>query len=403
MNALPHLLLGGWYKPGSGFTRVLLALIPHLRQAFRITWLGVGYQGPAFELAPGVQVLPTNLHGGDLVGAYHARRHWNALSPDLVFVLNDLWYLKHYANEFALLKGAQVPMVGYLPLDGGIDDTTLVSDLTGFTQLVTYTEWAADQLRQALRAQKNPTPVSVAGHGVDLSSFHMQPEGTTLEARMARAQALFELDEPAFVVLNASRPDPRKRLDLTLEAFALFAKDKPAHVRLCLHQAIAHDIFVRPLREQAAQLGIEERILWYPPFDGPLDDSALNTLYNACAVGLNTAMGEGFGLVSFEHAATGAPQIIPAHPALTELWRDNAERVGPVRPTHFEYSPLLMGEVSAPSVSAALERLYRDPAHYTHMAKSGLTHTQQPRFQWSVPAKHLVDALRGAVTQSTTG
>ncbi|MEZ5706981.1 MAG: hypothetical protein R3E56_18020 [Burkholderiaceae bacterium] len=317
-------------------------------------------------------------------------------------MLNDLWYLKHYANEFALLKGTQVPMVGYLPLDGGIDDTTLVSDLTGFTQLVTYTEWAADQLRQALRAQKNPTPVSVAGHGVDLSSFHMQPEGTTPEARMARAQALFGLDEPAFVVLNASRPDPRKRLDLTLEAFALFARDKPAHV-LCLHQAIAHEIFVRPLREQAAQRGDRRSHPLVSAVRWPAGrQRAQHFLYNACAVGLNTAMGEGFGLVSFEHAATGAPQVLPAHPALTELWRGNADMVGPVRPTHFEYSPLLMGEVSAASVSAALERTSAATPPYTRLANSGLRHAATP-FQWSVPAKHLVDALRGAVTQSTTG
>ena len=44
-EARPHLLLGGWYRPGTGFTRVLLALVPALRQHFRITWLGVGYRG----------------------------------------------------------------------------------------------------------------------------------------------------------------------------------------------------------------------------------------------------------------------------------------------------------------------------------------------------------------------
>jgi len=52
----PHLLLGGWYKPGTGFTRVLLAMLPYLRQHFRITWLGVGYQGEPLDLEP--PVLP---------------------------------------------------------------------------------------------------------------------------------------------------------------------------------------------------------------------------------------------------------------------------------------------------------------------------------------------------------
>lgn len=393
MAVQPHLLLGGWYKPGSGFTRVLLALLPYLRAKFRITWLGVGYQGEPFDLCEGVRVLPTNVRGGDMVGAYYARKNWNILAPDLVFVLNDLWYLTHYSSEFGMLEAPAVPMVGYLPLDGGIDNHALTRDLTGFHRLITYTNWAADQLRPALEAMGNTTPVSVAGHGVDLSQFRMLPGGLDLSSRMNRAQNLFGLDEPAFVVLNANRPDPRKRLDLTLEAFAHFAKGKPANVRLCLHQAIAHEVFVAPLREQATNLGIMDRILWFPQVPGPLDDAGLNELYNACAVGLNTTMGEGFGLVSFEHAATGAPQVLPAHPALCELWQDGAELVRPLRATHTEYSPLLMGEVDAVAVADSLDRLYHDPQHYAAVAHFGLARTALPEFQWSVPADHLVNAL----------
>ncbi len=186
---------------------------------------------------------------------------------------------------------------------------------------------------------------------------------------------------------------PSQALDLTLDAFARFAAGKPANVRLCLHQAIAHEVFVAPLREQATRLGIIDRILWFPREPGPLSDAGLNELYNACAVGLNTTMGEGFGLVSFEHAATGAPQVVPAHPALCELWEDGAELVRPVRPTHTEYSPLLMGEVDAISVAESLNRLYSDREHYSQMAQAGLARTGLPEFNWSVPANHLVNAL----------
>jgi len=393
----PHLLMGGWYKPGSGFTRVLLSLLPFLRSKFRITWLGVGYRGEPFDLCEGVHVLPTNLRGGDMVGAYYARKNWKTLAPDLVFVLNDLWYLTHYSSEFGMLEQPMVPMVGYLPLDGGIDNYSLTRDLTGFHQIVTYTHWAADQLRPALAAMGNSTPVTVAGHGVDLTHFQMFTGGLNLAARMVRAQQLFGLDEPAFVILNANRPDPRKRLDLTLEAFARFASGKPANIRLCLHQAIAHEQFVAPLREQATQLGIMDRILWFPREPGPLSDAGLNELYNSCAVGLNTTMGEGFGLVSFEHAATGAPQVVPAHPALQELWQDGAELVQPVRPTHTENSPLLMGEVDVSAVAESLNRLYCDPEHFAKVAQAGLARTRLPEFDWSVPANLLVSALCEAI------
>ncbi len=397
METRPHLLLGGWYKPGSGFTRVLLSLLPFLRSKFRITWLGVGYLGEPFDLCEGVHVLPTNVRGGDMVGAYYARKNWRSLAPDLVFVLNDLWYLTHYSSEFGMLEDPLVPIVGYLPLDGGIDSHSLTRDLTGFQQIVTYTHWAAGQLRPALRTMGHSTPVTVAGHGVDLTHFRMFSGGLDLATRMARAQQLFGLDEPAFVVLNANRPDPRKRLDLTLDAFARFASGKPANVRLCLHQAIAHEVFVAPLREQANRLGIMDRILWFPRVPGPLDDGGLNELYNACAVGLNTTMGEGFGLVSFEHAATGAPQVVPAHPALCELWQDGAELVRSVRPMHTEYSPLLMGEVDANAVAESLSRLYGDREYFTRMAQAGLARTGLPEFDWSVPADHLVNALCRAI------
>lgn len=395
--AKPHLLLGGWYRPGTGFTRVLLAIIPFLREHFRITWLGIGYRGEPFELCEGVRILPTNLRGGDMVGAYYARLHWEVLAPDAVFALNDLWYLIHYSRELEPLTGSKVPMLGYLPLDGGLDNPSLVRELTGFRQLITYTDWAAGQLRSALEATRITSQVSVAGHGIDLNQFQMFPDGTDLAMRMARAQRLFGLDQPSFVVLNASRPDPRKRLDLTLEAFARFAADKPASVRLCLHQAISHETFVAPLREQAQRLGITERILWFPRTPGPLTDEGLNELYNACAVGLNTAMGEGFGLVSFEHAATGAPQVLPAHPALCELWHDHAILVRPVRPIKTEHSPLVMGEVDAGAVASGLEQLYADSARYSHYAQAAIHRCGMPDLQWSVPARQLVNALLSAL------
>jgi len=393
----PHLLLGGWYKPGTGFTRVLLSLLPFLRQHFRITWLGVGYRGEPRELCDGVHLLPTNVRGGDMVGAYYARLHWEELAPDLVFALNDLWYLVHYSRELADLVDTSVPMLGYLPLDGGLGDPLMVRELIGFHQLITYTNWAAGQLRPALNEMGLPAVVSVAGHGVELSQFHMLPGGVDRSVRMERAQHLFRLDQPAFVVLNASRPDPRKRLDLTLEAFARFAAGKPDNVHLCLHQAISHEDYVAPLRAQADNLGVSDRLIWFPRTPGPLDDAGLNLLYNACTVGLNTAMGEGFGLVSFEHAATGAPQVLPAHPAMCEIWKGHAELVLPVRPIHTEHSPLLMGEVDAATVAVALQRLYSDSQHYRQFAQAALARCEMDDLQWSVPAGHLVDALSAAL------
>jgi D-inositol-3-phosphate glycosyltransferase len=401
----PHLLLFGWYREGTGFTRVLRAVLPHLARHYRITWFGVGYHAEPRSLASDVLLRPTNLRGGDMVGAYAARLSWGELAADAVLALNDVWYLEHYSRELAQVLGP-VPMLGYLPLDGDISDPRLVEGLVGFHSLYTYTEHAAEQLRSALRAGGTATPVAVAGHGVDLEAFGPAPQvraaGFDPRARMELARQLFGLSEPGWVVLNASRPDPRKRIDLTIEGFARFARGLPPSVRLCLHQAIAYPQFVEPLRRQADALGIAERIVWWPPAAGPLDDGALCALYNACAAGINTSLGEGFGLVSFEHAATGAPQLVPDHPALRELWGDSALRLGPVRRLITPHSPLVMGEVEPAQVAAALERLYRDETAYQAFARAAHRRSQAHDLRWDAPAAVLVRGLRGALGARST-
>jgi len=397
-RSLPHLLLFGWYSEGTGFTRVLRAIVPYLRRHYRITWMGVGYRGPAREIEPGVQVRPTNLHGGDMVGAYGAGREWDGLAADAVLALNDLWYLEHYSRGLGPVIGT-VPMVGYLPLDGDIPHPSLVADLTGFSALYTYTKHAARQLGAALEGCGRPTPVGVAGHGVDLATFTPDPAalaaGFDPAVRMRLAARLFGLSEPSWVVLNASRPDPRKRIDLTIDGFARFARGRPPHVRLCLHQAIAHPQFVDPLRQQADALGIMDRLLWWPPSGAPLDDAALVALYNACAVGINTSLGEGFGLVSFEHGAAGVPQVVPGHRALHELW-DDAALLLPARQVRTAHSPLVMGEVDAGDVAGALGRLYEDEAAYRRAAHGARARAGSADLTWPAAAAALLDGLRHA-------
>lgn len=387
----PHLLIFGWYKPGTGFTRVLEALVPHLARDYRVTWMGVGYRGPVREWAPGIRLEPTNLEGGDMVGAYAARLRWRELAPDLVFALNDIWYLEHYSRELTPLLG-NVPMVGYLPLDGRIETPDELSRLAGFRRLLTYTETAAGNLRDALDAAGNPTPVGCLGHGVNTARFRPVPEnilepgvgsseGDLQCRRMALARRFFRLPEPAFVVLNAARPDPRKRIDLTLEAFARFARGRPSGVKLCLHQALGHPEQVEPLRARAVQLGIEGRVIWHPPNPGPVSDDDLNRLFNACAVGINTAAGEGFGLVSFEHAATGVPQILPDQPALRELWGNAAMRPA-TRPVRTPYSPLEMVEVSVEDTAESLGRLHDEPDLYHRMSLAARNRATATDLDW---------------------
>ncbi len=99
-------------------------------------------------------------------------------------------------------------------------------------------------------------------------------------------------------------------------------------------------------------------------------------------------------MVSFEHAATGAAQIVPGAWVCGEIWRDSAELLGPAteQPPAGRY--VRETAVSVDSVAQALERLYADPAHRAEMAQRGAALARAPDYQWSSIAARWDGLLR---------
>ena len=127
------------------------------------------------------------------------------------------------------------------------------------------------------------------------------------------------------------------------------------------------------IRSLVERFGLEERLSSQPARGAAsVDDRDLNLLYNACDVGITTSMGEGWGLVSFEHGAAGAAQIVPDHSACAEIWRGRAEMIAPARRYTPEFSVLEMGEVSAEGVAQALDTLVSRSAALPAAGPSGV-------------------------------
>jgi glycosyltransferase involved in cell wall biosynthesis len=305
--------------------------------------------------------------------------------------MHDLWHMKRFAGTFPGLP-AGVLRVLYLPLDGELvhpEIEPLLPPLEVFDVVVTYTPGFREALERETRSLPKPPRVVDLPHGLDASRFHAAPEllasGFDPAGRRAARQAVFG-ERPTwldpFVVLNPSRPASRKRIDLTLEAFAEFARDKPADVMLCLHQAIRGEPEAAQRDRRIDELGIGHRVLLDPVGPGVASDQRLNTLYNACDVGLTTTMGEGWGLVAFEHAAAGGAQVMPRHSACGELWQGAALLVEPARFYVPTFSPLRMGEVSPVSVAQALDDLYRDRARLRSLARAGWERARSPALDW---------------------
>jgi glycosyltransferase involved in cell wall biosynthesis len=149
----------------------------------------------------------------------------------------------------------------------------------------------------------------------------------------------------------------------------------------------------RELVSLVRQCGLGERVSLNPLGSRIVGDAELNLLYNACDVGINTAMGEGFGLVSCEHGAAGAAQIVPDHTGCADLWRGRGELIPPARSYVPEFSPLEMGEVSPQGVAQALEALYRDPARRQELARAAVAAAQDPAHSWDAITQQFDDLI----------
>jgi D-inositol-3-phosphate glycosyltransferase len=392
----------GFNTPGTGLTRVMHSIMRRLADAHEIHYLGIGYSGEPIQ-DRGLTFHPTNMKGGgDVFAAFQAKSLIEEIEPDLVFILHDIWYFAHYLRTLGPYRG-RLRIVCTIPLDGRIINEDDAASLDQADRVVVYTEFARQEFEAAfdrLRGKQGGEfpAVDAIPHGVDLSRFHPFPQLQQASfASSARAEAKRKVfagladPENAFIVLNASRIDQRKRIDLTIEGFARFAAGKPANVRLCLHHAIMGEPEKNQIESLVEQCELQERVILNPLAKGVVDDAGLNLLYNACDVGINTSMGEGWGLVSFEHGAAGAAQIVPRHSACAEIWSGRAEMLEPARRYIPKFSTLEMGEVSTEAVAEALGNLYDNPQRRQQLARAAYQAALNPEYSWDSIAARFDD------------
>jgi len=372
----PVLLLIGHAGIPTGFARVLQAIAARLADAFDVHWLGINL--PNIVSPSAAYTLHPNL--GSLHSAETLITLVREIRPDACLVLDEPWVC---AQRIATLR-AMVPsprVLCYCAADEAQSlPANLLPTLALADHLIVFTAAAGQLLSQSFAESSISTPpVTIIPHGVDIDVFHPVSK---LESR----RAVFPQErgnDGGFLVLNANRNQPFKRIDLTLEGFAIFARDKPSNVKLCLHMASRPAALEEtPL---ADRLGIRDRMV-FTNSPGPshphFDDDSLNLLYNACDIGINTSDREGWGLVSFEHAATGAPQIVSHLPALYELWQEAAILL----PTQPALSNQVLGRISPTvdprDVARVLDRLYGDQHARERYGNAALQNARAAKYRW---------------------
>jgi hypothetical protein len=158
--------------------------------------------------------------------------------------------------------------------------------------------------------------IRVLENAVDTTMFSKIPDGAR-----AIIRSNMGLPPDAVLMINVNRNSQRKRQDLSVMGFVeLIVRDptKPYYfimvTGLNAQQGAFYDvsrIFGSEIRRHGLNPDdFAKRLMLVDTSAKPLPDSAINELYNAADIGVNTSDGEGFGLCQIEHLYTGAPQLV---------------------------------------------------------------------------------------------
>jgi D-inositol-3-phosphate glycosyltransferase len=403
----PVVLVVGDAAAPTGFSRVTSSIMSRLNDRYAFHQLGINYvngeHGEPWSIFPASDGL-RDRHGiKRIAGIIKMTR------PAVVLIVNDVGLVTQYLAAMSGLEH-RPRVVAYMPVDSGPVALDYLRGVASLDRIVVYNQFAADILEAASDEAKaeDPSfvlpPVSIIPHGIDTSVFRpMFPiTGNIVEARKAARHELMPGSDAlndAFIVLNANRNQPRKRIDITIAGFAKFAADKPGDVMLYLHMGmtdIGWDIL-----ELARRHGIMDRLIITHDGDNVPGSSPeqLNRIYNTCDVGINTSEAESWGLTAFEHAATSAAQIVPGHTGTREIWDGVAEMLPPTLSLTSPGSLTACELIDPETVAATLEHLYRNPALLQERSLAAYRHATQPQYSWDTVAESFADILTELVLE----
>ncbi len=373
----------------NGFSRVIHSILRELPDGYNLHHFAINLaraEVDGTDLGWTPHYNRRALHSPDTLSEVVER-----VRPQIVVVVDEPWVCARLAP--VLLGERSFHSIFY----GAVDSEAAISQelanyLAGLDCFVAFTEFGRNAVSRSfgrLRTTSRLPRLEAIPHGVDRQIFRPLTGGPEDDFRSSRQRAreLLFADQPAsqdaFIVLNANRNQPFKRIDIFLDGFALFARGKPSNVKLYLHMGSRpREPGVTPLVDR---LGIRERTLCTTTGDPhpTISSIDLNLIYAACDVGVNTSEKEGWGLISFEHAATGGAQIVPRHSACAELWSTaTALMLEPVSEGNRQTRQLAGQTVTADSVAQALEALYRQPDLRREIARSGYANAAKDEYSW---------------------
>ena len=397
--AKPKLLWCGDIVAMTGFARVTENVLQRICDQYEVVVLSHNWWGDPTPLQSKYKMYPSsNRFQTAPFGEDRIREVVEKEKPDIIFSINDMWIINEQYKRIKDLHDQKLfKFVGYAPMDsygwtGCLDETA--NDWDG---VVSYTEFGAHEfIRGGIKK-----PITIIPHGITANQFYPMDK--------AEARKRLSLKDDIFIVFNGNRNQFRKRIDITVEGFAKFAKNKP-DTQLYLHMGLKDQGWdIMPLFARAMQReGIDPngRIILTAQTQGPpnVEVDFLNTIYNAVDVGVNTCKGEGWGLVSHEHAACRVAQVVPDHTSCKEIFEGYGRLI---RCDHVDVDTNYAREMPCPSsdhLAAVLTDLYEDKEKREATAELCYLRATDERFNWDTIAHQFGEVFQevlNAVVETT--
>tara|TARA_B100000902_G_scaffold267030_1_gene253082 strand:- start:6690 stop:7940 length:1251 start_codon:yes stop_codon:yes gene_type:complete len=382
MSKKPKILWSGDIVARTGFARVTENLITRLKDRYEIVVLGNNWWGDPNEFQADFKMFPSsNRFQTEPFGVQRIRQITEQEKPDLVFVNNDAWIVNQiYSQIKDFHEAGNFKFVAYMPMDSYGWTGCLTDHANSWDGIVVYTEFGAHEFHSAGINK----PVTVIPHGVTDGQFFPMDQ--------AECRRRLNLAEEGFIVFNGNRNQARKRIDITIDAFAEFAIGRP-DTKLYLHMGKKDqgwdvmNLFGREMRKRG--LDPNGRIIMTTDTPQPpsVDVGLLNIIYNACDVGVNTCKGEGHGLVNHEHASCGVAQVVPNHTSCKEIFEGAAPLIDncfiDVDMNYNRDMPV----PSAEHLTEILIDLYDNPAKLADVGAACYQRATDSKYQWDTIAE----------------
>lgn len=380
-----------WYGDvlsNTGFARVTHSILEHLHKNHELVVYGINYNGDPHDLP--YKVYPASAgNTQDRFGLGRLPVIVEKEKPDFIICLNDIWVVNQVWERIHFLQpDIKFKFIPYFPIDSEWYVSSMLRYIKDWDFSITFT---IEQAQRIMAHNVAPKMLGVLPHGLDEGKFYPIDQG---EARKALG-----IPSDKFIVLNANRNQPRKRIDLTIQAFAEFAVDKP-DACLYLHMSekdMGWDIRSIFESEMSRRNLTSDHRLFMTSSDidytNAPPDELLNKIYNCCDVGINTADGEGWGLIPFEHASCRKAQVVPDHTSCRDIWKGKALLTGVAAWVRDKDLGVERGIIDVKDAAAQLSKLYADKDFREQVADDCYNVTQNPNYRWDRIAEGFEKAM----------